>query len=78
MNQIERHIRHSKAITNFILFIPFQHYLIMFGATVANPMVMTEPLCIDKDDTETKAQLMGTIFVVAGICTILQATVGVR
>lgn len=56
----------------------FQHYMIMFGATLANPLVLADKMCIQHDDYDTKAQLVGTIFVVSGVCTLLQTTLGVR
>ena len=49
----------------------------MFGATVANPLVMASILCVG-DDKLVISELIGTIFFVSGIVTLLQTTVGVR
>jgi nucleobase transporter 1/2 len=54
----------------------FQHYLTMFGATVAIPLLLAEKLGL-----ESKAELgmlMGTMFFVSGITTLLQTTWGNR
>lgn len=55
----------------------FQHYLTMFGSTVAIPLLLAEPLGIG-DDRLALAKLIGTIFFVSGIATLLQTTVGNR
>ena len=56
----------------------FQHYLVMFGATVANPLALAPHLCIDEDDTLTTSMLIGTIFVCSGLATLLQTALGIR
>lgn len=56
----------------------FQHYLIMFGATVSNPLVLAPFLCVGKDDNIVKSELISTIFFVSGIATLLQSTLGTR
>ena len=55
-----------------------QHYLVMFGATVANPLVLAPALCISESQNLAKAELIGTIFVVSGITTLLQTILGLR
>ncbi len=54
----------------------FQHYLTMFGSTVAIPLLLAPKLGItDKADL---AMLIGTMFFVSGITTLLQSTIGNR
>jgi nucleobase transporter 1/2 len=55
----------------------FQHYLTMFGSTVAIPLILAEPLGIG-DDKIALAKLIGTMFFVSGITTLLQTTWGNR
>ncbi|XP_077978022.1 solute carrier family 23 member 1-like [Glandiceps talaboti] len=54
-----------------------QHYLTMFGATMALPLILAIPLCVE-DNTLVKSELMGTIFFVSGLSTLLQSTFGCR
>ena len=54
-----------------------QHYLTMFGSTVAIPLMMAGPLGI-ADDAEKLGWLIGTMFFVSGIATLLQTTIGNR
>ncbi len=54
-----------------------QHYLTMFGSTVAIPLIMAEHLGI-QDDPEKLGWLIGTMFFVSGIATLLQSTFGNR
>jgi solute carrier family 23 (nucleobase transporter), member 1 len=54
----------------------FQHYLIMFGSTVAIPLILKEALGIT--DSADLAMLIGTMFFVSGITTLLQTTFGNR
>lgn len=54
-----------------------QHYLTMFGSTVAIPLIMAGPLGI-AGDGEKIGWLIGTIFFVSGIATLLQSTLGNR
>lgn len=53
----------------------FQHYLTMFGSTVAIPFILAGALGADGEQV---AQLIGTIFFVSGIATLLQSTFGNR
>lgn len=55
----------------------FQHYLTMFGSTVAIPLLLAEPLGI-AGDTVTLAKLIATMFFVSGLTTLLQTTLGNR
>ncbi|GJM22766.1 MAG: xanthine permease [Planctomycetota bacterium] len=55
----------------------FQHYLTMFGSTVAIPLIMAGPLGI-ADDPVSLGLLIGTMFFVSGIATLLQTTWGNR
>ncbi len=49
----------------------------MFGATVAIPLLLAGDLCMG-DDLVAQARLIGTIFFVSGLATLLQATFGSR
>lgn len=55
----------------------FQHYLTMFGSTVAIPLLLAESLGI-QDQPEKLGWLIGTMFFVSGITTLLQTTFGNR
>lgn len=55
----------------------FQHYLTMFGSTVAIPLLLAEKFGMAGDPT-AMAQLIGTMFFVSGITTLLQTTIGNR
>jgi len=54
----------------------FQHYLTMFGSTVAIPLLLGAKLGIT--DKLELAILIGTMFFVSGIATLLQTTIGNR
>lgn len=53
----------------------FQHYLTMFGSTVAIPFILADSLGASPAQV---GQLIGTIFFVSGIATLLQSTFGCR
>lgn len=57
------------------LLLGFQHYLTMFGSTVAIPLLLQPHL--GASDAQV-AQLISTIFLVSGIATLLQTTFGSR
>ncbi len=58
------------------VFLGFQHYLTMFGSTVAIPLIMADALGMtDKRDIGI---LIGTMFFVSGITTLLQTSWGNR
>ncbi len=59
------------------LTLGFQHYLTMFGSTVAIPLIMSKPLGIADKPAEL-AMLISTMFFVSGITTLLQTTFGNR
>ncbi|XP_076802860.1 solute carrier family 23 member 1-like [Clavelina lepadiformis] len=59
------------------IFLGFQHYLTMFGSTVAIPLILAGPLGIENDNL-AKGQIISTIFFASGICTLLQTTLGNR
>ncbi|KAG7260707.1 hypothetical protein CRUP_005384 [Coryphaenoides rupestris] len=53
------------------------HYILAFGGIIAVPLILAEPLCIG-DNNGAKSQLISTIFLVSGLCTLLQTCVGNR
>ena len=55
----------------------FQHYLTMFGSTVAIPLILKDPLGLADKPTEL-AMLIGTMFFISGVTTLLQTTLGNR
>ncbi len=55
----------------------FQHYLTMFGSTVAIPLILA-PAFGMQDDPVALGWLIGTMFFVSGITTLLQTTWGNR
>lgn len=55
----------------------FQHYLTMFGSTLAIPLLLAKPMCYYQNPLAT-SEIIGTIFFVSGICTLLQTTFGNR
>lgn len=55
------------------LFLGIQHYLTMFGATVAIPLILGGAMKMPQAEI---AQLIATIFLVSGITTWLQSTIG--
>ncbi|XP_039249475.1 solute carrier family 23 member 1-like [Styela clava] len=59
------------------ILLGFQHYLTMFGSTVAVPLILAGPLGIDNDNV-AKGQLISTIFFASGIATLLQSFLGTR
>lgn len=59
------------------IILGFQHYLTMFGATVAIPLLLAPSLCMG-EDLVAQANLIGTIFFVSGLATLLQTTFGSR
>ena len=54
-----------------------QHYLTMFGATIAIPLIVAPAMCVG-DDNVAKSEILGTLLFVSGIITLLQSTLGVR
>ncbi|MFP4627396.1 MAG: uracil-xanthine permease family protein [Halobacteriales archaeon] len=62
------------------ILLGFQHYLTMIGATVAIPLVLISFMneVGEAMPEEEQALLIGTFFVVSGIATLLQTTIGNR
>ena len=58
------------------LALGFQHYLTMFGSTVAIPLLLAPALGID--DPVAVGWLISTMFFVSGLTTLLQTTLGNR
>jgi nucleobase transporter 1/2 len=58
------------------LALGFQHYLTMFGSTVAIPLLLAPAFGIE--DPTHVGWLIGTMFFVSGITTLLQTTIGNR
>ncbi|NOZ75998.1 MAG: xanthine permease [FCB group bacterium] len=58
------------------IILGFQHYLTMFGSTVAIPLLLAPALGID--DPVQKGWLIATMFFVSGITTLIQTTWGNR
>ena len=54
-----------------------QHYLTMFGSTVAIPLILSGPLGL-KDKPGELGLLIGTMFFISGGTTLLQTTFGNR
>jgi xanthine/uracil permease len=57
------------------IFLGFQHYLTMIGATVAIPLALAGLMGMPTDQTGV---LIGTFFFVSGVATLAQSTVGNR
>jgi xanthine/uracil permease len=57
------------------ILLGFQHYLTMIGATVAIPLALATAMEMPAEET---ARLIGTFFVVSGIATLAQTTIGNR
>lgn len=54
-----------------------QHCLTAFGATISIPLILSEGLCLQHDSL-TQSHLINSIFLISGLCTLLQVTFGVR
>uniref|UniRef100_H2YFV8 Solute carrier family 23 member 2 n=1 Tax=Ciona savignyi TaxID=51511 RepID=H2YFV8_CIOSA len=59
------------------ILLGFQHYLTMFGSTVAVPLILAGPLGIANNNV-AKGQIISTIFFASGISTLLQTLIGNR
>ena len=59
------------------LVLGFQHYLTMFGSTVAIPLLLAPAFGLE-DDPVALGWLIGTMFFVSGVTTLLQTTFGNR
>ena len=59
----------------------WQHYLMMAAGAISVPLLLSSYLCVEVGlvaDELVKAELIGTVFLVAGIITFLQSTFGTR
>lgn len=56
-------------------FLGIQHYFVFLGATVLIPLIVTPPMGATQEQT---AQVISTIFVVTGLNTLVQTTIGDR
>ncbi len=65
----------DKPPTGESILLGIQHYLTMFGATVLIPLILAGAMKMPPEDT---ALLISTIFLVSGITTWLQSTIGNR
>ncbi|XP_071491350.1 solute carrier family 23 member 1-like isoform X2 [Diadema antillarum] len=59
------------------IILSFQHFLTMFSGVLAIPLILSESLCL-QEDLVTLSKVIGTIFFVSGLVTVLQSTFGVR
>ncbi|XP_002126663.2 solute carrier family 23 member 1 [Ciona intestinalis] len=59
------------------ILLGFQHYLTMFGSTVAVPLILAGPLGVANNNV-AKGQIISTIFFASGISTLLQTIIGNR
>ncbi|XP_069014875.1 solute carrier family 23 member 1-like [Embiotoca jacksoni] len=59
------------------IFLAIQHYLTAFGGMITIPLILSDGLCLQHDSL-TQSRLINTIFLVSGMCTILQVTFGIR
>ncbi|MFC4551114.1 MULTISPECIES: uracil-xanthine permease family protein [Halorussus] len=60
------------------ILLGFQHYLTMIGATVAIPLALAAALGMFEAAPQQVGRLIGTFFVVSGITTLAQTTIGNR
>lgn len=59
------------------IILAMQHFLTMFSGVLAIPLILSTDLCLN-EDLVTLSELIGTIFFVSGLVTLLQSTFGVR
>jgi xanthine/uracil permease len=60
------------------IFLGFQHYLTMIGATIAIPLALAGAMGMFETAPGQVGRLIGTFFVVSGIATLAQTTIGNR
>ncbi|XP_071961147.1 solute carrier family 23 member 1-like isoform X2 [Antedon mediterranea] len=58
-------------------FLAFQHFLTMFGSTLAVPLVLFPAFCLERD-LVAQSEIIGTTFFVSGLVTLIQTTIGIR
>ncbi|XP_058501537.1 xan_ur_permease domain-containing protein [Solea solea] len=59
------------------IILGIQHCLTAFGGIIAIPLILSQSLCLQHDGL-SQSHLISTIFLVSGICTLLQVTFGIR
>ncbi|XP_075905356.1 xan_ur_permease domain-containing protein [Nelusetta ayraudi] len=59
------------------ILLGIQHCLTAFGGIIAIPLILSQGLCLQHDGL-TQSHLISTIFLVSGICTLLQVVFGIR
>ena len=60
------------------ILLGFQHYLTMIGATVAIPLALAGAMGMFEAAPGDVGRLVGTFFVVSGVATLAQTTIGNR
>lgn len=60
------------------ILLGFQHYLTMIGATIAIPLALAGAMKMFKYAPNQVGRLIGTFFVVSGVATLAQTTIGNR
>ena len=62
------------------ILLGMQHFLTCLGGTVSIPLILAPAFCLGNDNESNlvKANLMSTLFVGSGICTMIQSTFGNR
>ena len=63
-----------------INFFVIQNYFLAVGSMVGLPLIIAPRLCLENDElgNSVRANLVCTVFFMAGICTLLQVTIGNR
>ena len=73
--------RHYLEITTFYMYVinlyKLQHYLIMFVSVLTIPLFFATAMCLELDSPYVN-EIVNTLFLVCGIGTLLQSTIGVR
>nr|XP_004568316.1 solute carrier family 23 member 1 [Maylandia zebra]XP_004568317.1 solute carrier family 23 member 1 [Maylandia zebra] len=59
------------------IILGIQHCLTAFGGIIAIPLILSQGLCLQHDGL-TQSHLISTIFLVSGVCTLLQVVFGIR
>jgi nucleobase transporter 1/2 len=69
---------HERPAWYMCILLGLQHFIIMFGATSAYPLIIASSLCLSKEDKTALPEIIGTTFFCCGISTLLQSFFGVR
>ncbi|XP_038061413.1 solute carrier family 23 member 1-like [Patiria miniata] len=59
------------------ILLGLQHFMTNFGSNVSTAFILAPYLCISHDPA-TMAKIIGTLFFITGVVTVLQTTIGVR